>query len=158
MTTIPSSTAFAPQPSLPAAAAPAPAPNRQAAPAPASPTAATSQMADKAAEASVGMQAARQAVAKQTAQQQAAKVQREPVFDAREMQKRLEQAIAKLNDQMQQTQRRLGFSVDQETDRIMVRVMNKETGELVRELSPEAVVRMADAVGPIKGGLFDEQL
>jgi flagellar protein FlaG len=104
------------------------------------------------------LQAARQAVAKQTAQQQAAKVQREPVFDAREMQKRLEQAIAKLNDQMQQTQRRLGFSVDQETDRIMVRVMNKETGELVRELSPEAVVRMADAVGPIKGGLFDEQL
>jgi flagellar protein FlaG len=115
-------------------------------------------MADKAAEASVGMQAARQAVAKQTAQQHQAKVQREPVFDAKEMQKRLEQAIAKLNDQMQQTQRRLGFSVDQETDRIMVRVMNKETGALVRELSPEAVVRMADAVGPIKGGLFDEQL
>lgn len=158
MTTIPSSTASAPQPSLPAAAAPAPAPNRQAAPAPASPTAATSQMADKAAEASVGMQAARQAVAKQTAQQHQAKAQREPVFDAKKMQKRLEQAIAKLNDQMQQTQRRLGFSVDQETDRIMVRVMNKETGELVRELSPEAVVRMADAVGPIKGGLFDEQL
>ena len=156
MTTIPSSTASAPQPSLPAAAAPAP--NRQTAPAPASPTAATSQMADKAAEASVGMQAARQAVAKQTAQQHQAKAQREPVFDAKEMQKRLEQAIAKLNDQMQQTQRRLGFSVDQETDRIMVRVMNKETGELVRELSPEAVVRMADAVGPIKGGLFDEQL
>jgi flagellar protein FlaG len=156
MTTIPSSTASAPQPSLPAAAAPAP--NRQAAPAPASPTPATSQMADKAAEASVGMQAARQAVAKQTAQQHQAKAQREPVFDAKEMQKRLEQAIAKLNDQMQQTQRRLGFSVDQETDRIMVRVMNKETGELVRELSPEAVVRMADAVGPIKGGLFDEQL
>jgi flagellar protein FlaG len=115
-------------------------------------------MADKAAEATVGMEAARQAVAKQAAQQQESRVAKQPIFDAKQMQKRLEEAISKLNDQMQQSQRRLGFSVDQETDRIVVRVMNKETGELVRELSPEAVVRMADAVGPIKGGLFDEQL
>jgi flagellar protein FlaG len=114
-------------------------------------------MADRAAEATVGLQAARQAVATQ-ARQQEPKVAKEPIFDAKEMQKRLEQAIAKLNDQMQQSQRRLGFSVDEATDRIVVRVMNKETGELVRELTPEAVVRMADAVGPIKGGLFDEQL
>jgi flagellar protein FlaG len=115
-------------------------------------------MADKAAEATVGMQAARQAVAKQAAQQQESRVPKQPIFDAKQMQKRLEEAISKLNDQMQQSQRRLGFSVDEATDRIVVRVTNKETGELVRELTPEAVVRMADAVGPIKGGLFDEQL
>ena len=158
MTSITPTTASTPQPSLPSVAAPVPAAVRPAAPTPATPSPAASQMADKAAEATVGMQAARQAVAKQTAQQQESRVAKQPIFDAKQMQKRLEEAIAKLNDQMHQSQRRLGFSVDEATDRIVVRVTNKETGELVRELTPEAVVRMADAVGPIKGGLFDEQL
>lgn len=105
-------------------------------------------------------QAAKTAIAQQAQQkvQQQTQARSEAINDNQEMQKRLEEAVQRLNDQMQQSQRSLGFSVDKETDILIVRVTNKETGELVRQIPAEAVVRLSKSIEDLKGLLFDEAL
>ena len=79
-------------------------------------------------------------------------------IDLAAMQKRLDQAIENLNEQLQSSQTNLGFSVDSETDIVVVKVTNKETGELVRQIPAEAVVRLAGKMEDLKGLLLDENL
>lgn len=79
-------------------------------------------------------------------------------IDLAAMQKRLDQAIESLNNQLQSSQTNLGFSIDSETDIVMVKVTNKETGELVRQIPAEAVVRLAAKMDDLKGLLLDESL
>jgi flagellar protein FlaG len=79
-------------------------------------------------------------------------------IDLAAMQKRLDQAIENLNNQLQSSQTKLGFSIDSETDIVMVKVTNKETGELVRQIPAEAVVRLAAKMDDLKGLLLDESL
>ena len=79
-------------------------------------------------------------------------------IDLAAMQKRLDQAIENLNNQLQSSQTKLGFSIDSETDVVMVKVTNKETGELVRQIPAEAVVRLAAKMDDLKGLLLDESL
>jgi len=79
-------------------------------------------------------------------------------IDLAAMQKRLEQAIENLNEQLQSSQTNLGFSIDTETDIVVVKVTNKETGELVRQIPAEAVVRLAGKMEDLKGLLLDENL
>jgi flagellar protein FlaG len=74
------------------------------------------------------------------------------------MRQELEAAIEKLNDQVAHSARELGFSVDEETDRLIVRVTKKETGELVRQIPAEAVIRFANSVEDLRGVLFDAEL
>ncbi|MGA1336309.1 MAG: flagellar protein FlaG [Burkholderiaceae bacterium] len=79
-------------------------------------------------------------------------------IDPAAMQKRLDQAIENLNEQLQSSQTNLGFSIDSETDIVVVKVTNKETGELVRQIPAEAVVRLAGKMEDLKGLLLDENL
>ena len=79
-------------------------------------------------------------------------------IDLAAMQKRLDQAIEHLNEQLQNSQTNLGFSIDSETDIVVVKVTNKETGELVRQIPAEAVVRLAGKMEDLKGLLLDENL
>ena len=82
----------------------------------------------------------------------------EPLVDLARMRRELEAAIERLNDQVSQNARELGFSIDEETDRLIVRVTNKETGELVRQIPAEAVIRFANSVEDLRGVLFDAEL
>ena len=114
-----------------------------------------------AAQSSVSAGQAAKAVIAQEAQQKAiqqTQARSEAINSSQEMQKRLEEAVKRLNDQMQQSQRSLGFSVDKETDIVIVRVTNKETGELVRQIPAEAVVRLSKSIEDLKGLLCDEAL
>jgi len=70
----------------------------------------------------------------------------------------VQQAVDRLNEQMRLNQRALGFQVDEANDSLVVRVTNKQTGELVREISLEAAVRLNDPFETLKGMLFDETL
>jgi flagellar protein FlaG len=79
-------------------------------------------------------------------------------IDLAAMQKRLDQAIEHINEQLQSSQTNLGFSIDSETDIVVVKVTNKETGELVRQIPAEAVVRLAGKMEDLKGLLLDENL
>lgn len=78
-------------------------------------------------------------------------------IDPAEMQKKLEEAVARLNEQMEANGRKLGFSVDDRLNKQIVRVMNKETGEVVRQIPNEVVIRVANSIEDLKGVLFDAE-
>lgn len=70
----------------------------------------------------------------------------------------LQQAVAQLNESVQQIQRDLLFSVDDSSGRTVVRVVNTETEEVVRQMPTEEVLRISrnikDQVGDVSGMIF----
>lgn len=70
----------------------------------------------------------------------------------------LQQAVAQLNESVQQIQRDLLFSVDDSSGRTIVRVVNTETEEVVRQMPTEEVLRISrnikDQVGDVTGMIF----
>lgn len=55
----------------------------------------------------------------------------------------LEQTVNKLNEFARSYQRSLDFSVDEASNRTVIKVINTETGEVVRQIPPEEVLELA---------------
>ena len=79
-------------------------------------------------------------------------------FDAKEMRQNLQEAIERLNQQAKANGRDLSFQMDEEINRAIVTVRNIETGEVVRQIPSEKVIRMAHSLEEGKGLLFNENL
>lgn len=56
-----------------------------------------------------------------------------------------EKTVQRLNEVLQERARELEFSVDEDSGHTIVRVIHKESGEVIRQLPPEVVLRFADA-------------
>jgi len=54
----------------------------------------------------------------------------------------LEQAVEKANSFLQSVQRGLQFRVDKDTNRTVVKVVDSESGEVVRQIPPERTLEM----------------
>jgi flagellar protein FlaG len=67
---------------------------------------------------------------------------------------KLQEAVTKLNDYVQNIQRTLSFSVDKETGRTVVKVYDSETNELIRQIPPEETVKLAASIGQQTASLF----
>ena len=78
-------------------------------------------------------------------------------FDPKEMQKNLQEAIERLNDQMKSNGRQLNFSIDKAIDRTVIQVKNAETGEVIRQIPNETMLRVAHSIEDVKGMLLDEK-
>ena len=78
--------------------------------------------------------------------------------DQQERLKNLAEAIEKLNNQAAKTARSLNFTIDEKLNRQIITVSNKETGEVVRQIPTEVVLRVAHSIEDIKGLLLDEQI
>ena len=50
---------------------------------------------------------------------------------------------------------KLNFSVDKETRTIVVRVIDDETGEVIREIPPSEILAIAEEMEKLKGILFN---
>ena len=70
----------------------------------------------------------------------------------------LQEAVAQLNQHVQQIQRDLLFSVDDSSGRTVVRVVNSETEEVVRQMPSEEVLRISrniqDQLDDVSGLIF----
>jgi flagellar protein FlaG len=77
-------------------------------------------------------------------------------LDVKELEKNLKEAIQMLNEQMKSSGRNLNFSIDQEVNRTIITVKNSNTGELVRQIPDETVLRVAHSIEKVKGMLLDE--
>ena len=71
---------------------------------------------------------------------------------------RLEEAIKTLNASSDRNPNKLQFSVDSVSNRIMVVVTDEVTGETVRQVPAEALLRIAHNIEAMKGVLFDKVL
>lgn len=78
-------------------------------------------------------------------------------IDPVEMQKRLQDIVDRLNEQASRNGRNLGFSVDQRLNRNIVTVTSATTGEVVRQIPEEVVIRVGNRIEDLKGILFDER-
>jgi flagellar protein FlaG len=55
----------------------------------------------------------------------------------------IEQAVTEINDYVQSVQRDLHFSIDQESGLTVIRVRDKESGELIRQIPEDVFLSLA---------------
>lgn len=79
-------------------------------------------------------------------------------YDAAQQRQQLAEAIDRLNDQAQQTQRNLHFSLSEELNRFVITVKNKQSGEVVRQIPDEVVLKIAQNIEQVKGLLWNESV
>ena len=70
---------------------------------------------------------------------------------------RLSEVIEDLNQRIESLGRNLGFRIDDKVNRSIVTVVNRDTGEVVRQIPTEVVIRVAHSIEDLKGLLFDTE-
>ena len=81
-----------------------------------------------------------------------------PLVDPQEMRANLEAAIEKLNEQVERNGRGLNFAIDEKLNRPIITVRNTATGEVVRTIPNEVIIKVAHNIEDIKGLLMDRKL
>ena len=79
-------------------------------------------------------------------------------YNVEDTRKSIKQAIDNLNQQLKDNGRDLSFQMDETINRPIITVRNLQTGEVVRQIPNEEVVRMAHSIEEGKGLLFNEFL
>ena len=85
-------------------------------------------------------------------------IKTEPLVDPAEMRANLEAAIEKLNQQVERNGRGLNFAIDEKLNRPIITVRSTATGEVVRTIPNEVVIKVAHNIEDIKGLLMDHKL
>lgn len=71
--------------------------------------------------------------------------------------KPIEDVVASVNDYVQNVQRQLNFSIEKDTGRTVIRVMDSATNELVRQIPSEEFLELARALEKAKGILLQAE-
>lgn len=72
-------------------------------------------------------------------------------------QKELEEVVDDLNDYTQMVQRQLEFSVDQDSGKTIIRVIDAETGETIRDIPPEEIINMQKQLKEMSEQMFSRE-
>ncbi|NLM94165.1 MAG: flagellar protein FlaG [Firmicutes bacterium] len=68
----------------------------------------------------------------------------------------LENAVEALHKVSMIFDRKLEFMIHEDTNRVIVKVINNETGEVIREIPPEKIVELVAKMNTYLGLLIDE--
>ena len=74
------------------------------------------------------------------------------------VQAKLDEIVSHLNVKMEVRDKSLNFSVDEVSNRVMVTVTDKVSGEVVRQVPSEAILKVAHNIEALKGVLFDQNI
>ena len=66
----------------------------------------------------------------------------------------LKNTVAAINKALQQSNRNLEFSIDADTDRTVVRMVDTSTGELLRQFPSESALAIAQGIEQFQQGLL----
>jgi flagellar protein FlaG len=80
-------------------------------------------------------------------------IDREPIISAKE----LEAKIAELNEAMASRNRAIVFSTDEATGKDVVRVTNKSTGELIRQMPSVEALKAMQNIDQMMGLIFNQK-
>lgn len=69
----------------------------------------------------------------------------------------VDQAVQKINETMQTFSQKLEFSVDKETEAFVVKVVDKETKEVIRQIPSEELLNIAKALDKLQGLFIKDQ-
>jgi flagellar protein FlaG len=78
-------------------------------------------------------------------------------FDPNKARQSLQEAVSILNQQVKETNRGLGFRMDEILNAPVVTVVSESTGEVVRQIPNEVVVRVAHNIEKMKGFFFNSK-
>lgn len=67
-------------------------------------------------------------------------------------QQQLQSAVSELNDFVQNIRRNLEFTIDDESGRIVIKVIDSESKEIIRQIPPEEAVQLAQALEGTRDG------
>ena len=73
-------------------------------------------------------------------------------------QKTIDQLIEAYDKQFQQYNRRLSFSYDEQSQQTVIQVLNRDTGELIRQIPAEEMLKTKTKVASIMGLIVDTQI
>lgn len=73
------------------------------------------------------------------------------------MSESLKKAIAEMNKKINNSNQEAVFGVHEETNRVMIKIVDKETKEIVKEFPPEKTLDMIAKVWEVAGILVDEK-
>jgi len=84
------------------------------------------------------------------------KVQAPKPVDMEKLKANLDESLARLNESMRDGGRNLNFAIDQSTSgSFVVLVKNTDTGEVIRKIPNDAVIRIAHSIDALKGMLHN---
>ncbi|HGM5580862.1 TPA: flagellar protein FlaG [Pseudomonas putida] len=67
-------------------------------------------------------------------------------------------AVSQIEQFLKETRRNLEFSTDEESGKIVVKVIASETGELIRQIPSEEALRIAESLRDVKSVLFNAKV
>ncbi|MDR2306383.1 MAG: flagellar protein FlaG [Paucimonas sp.] len=71
---------------------------------------------------------------------------------------KVKDAVSEIEKFLKETRRNLEFVTDEESGKIVVKVIASETGELIRQLPSEEALRIAHSLSDVKSVLFDAKV
>lgn len=77
-------------------------------------------------------------------------------IDPELMRKNLQEAIDRINDMVSDGGRGLHFSIDSATRTPVILVKNRESGEVIRQIPNEVVIKVAHSIEDLKGMLHNQ--
>lgn len=81
------------------------------------------------------------------------------VEPAKEIQRsEVEKAVSDIQEFVKASQRELGFSIDDSTGTLVVKVIATNSGEVIRQLPTEAALKLAQSLAEGNGLLFDDHV
>ncbi|HUL13931.1 MAG TPA: flagellar protein FlaG [Methylococcaceae bacterium] len=66
-------------------------------------------------------------------------------------------AVKNMNDFLQRVRRTLQFSMDEDSGKIVVQIKDQETDQVIRQIPPEFMLKLAEQMDKFKGLLFAEK-
>ncbi len=69
----------------------------------------------------------------------------------------LEEALAQVHEHGRRAESYLKFEIDADLDRVIVKVVDEQSGEIIRQIPPEELLKIAKQLGEIQGLLIDRQ-
>jgi flagellar protein FlaG len=69
----------------------------------------------------------------------------------------IQDAVDRMNAVSRWFRSTLTFKIDEESRRIVVQIIDKQTGELIRQIPPETVLKQAEALKELSGLLYDQK-
>ncbi len=91
-------------------------------------------------------------------QQQAVGSKQQPVVNKQETPEQLKKMIAEMNKKINKTNEEAVFGVHEQTNRIIIKIQDKDTKEVIKEFPPEKTLDMIAKLWEMAGILVDERL
>lgn len=69
----------------------------------------------------------------------------------------LEQAVTDIREFVQASQRKLDFTIDDSTGRVVVKVIATDSGDVIRQIPSETALKLAQSLSQASSLLFDDK-